>query len=93
MDESGNPKESININADDNDHAQSKSTKSSTTSAALSSAEKFTAEQVTPLPAEGNQETLTMSLESTAIVPHSDAGISEVINCMVTIGIKSLTIV
>lgn len=81
LDESGNPKESMNIHTEDGDHqTQSKPTKSPMATAALSPAKNFTADQVTPLPPEGNQDTLTVSLESTAIVPHSDAGISEVVN-------------
>lgn len=83
LDESGNPKEAMNIHAEDGDHqTQNKPTKSPVATATLSSAENFTADQVTPLPAEGNQDTLTVSLESTGIVPHSDAGISEVVNCV-----------
>ena len=81
LDESGNPKESMSIHAEDGDHqAQSKPTKSPMATAALSPAKIFTSDQVTPLPPEGNQDTLTVSLESTGIVPHSDAGISEVVN-------------
>jgi len=82
LDESGNPKESINIHADDSEQAQNKPTKSPLTAATLSSTENFTAGQVTPSPAEGNQDTLTVSLEGTGIVPHSDAGIAEVTNCI-----------
>lgn len=80
MDESGNPKESMNIHgSDDSEQNQGKSIKSPMVIAALSSPKNFTPAQVTPLPAaEGNQETLTVSLESSGIVPHPDAGISEV---------------
>ena len=81
LDESGNPKESMNIHgSDDNEQNQAKSVKSPVVIATLSSPKNFTPAQVTPLPAaEGNQDTLTVSLESTGIVPHPDAGISEVI--------------
>lgn len=79
LDESGNPKEAMNIHSEDGNHqAQSKPTKSPVATTTLSSADNFAAHQVMPLPAEGNQDTLTVSLESTSIVPHSDAGISEV---------------
>ena len=80
LDESGNPKESMNIpNTDDNEHNQGKQVKASMVIAAIPSPKNFPTAQVTPLPAEGNQDTLTVSLESTAIVPHPDTGISEVI--------------
>lgn len=80
LDESGNPKESINIHSEDGDHAQNKPTKSSPMPATtLSATENLSANQVTSLPAEVNQDTLTVSLEGTGIVPDSDAGIAEVI--------------